>query len=76
MSGSDMTKLMIRIVLGCYTLFMLLIMLSLCKTYKAVELPLSRLDTYGLITGGYILGMMFVTFIVLMTLELISIRGK
>ena len=76
MSGSDMTKLMIRIVLGCYTLFMLLIMLSLCKTYKAVELPLSPLDTYGLITGGHILGMIAVIFLVLMSLELISIRGK
>ena len=76
MSDSDMTKLMIRIVLGCYTLFMLLIMLSLCKTYKAVELPLTSLDTYGLITGGHILGMMAITFIVLMTLELISIRSK
>lgn len=76
MLDSDMTKLMMRIVLGCYTLFILLIMLSLCKTYKAVELPLTSLDTYGIITGGHILGMMFVTFIVLMTLELISIRGK
>lgn len=76
MSGSDMTKLMIRIVLGCYTLFMLLIMLSLCKTYKAVELPLSPLDTYGLITGGHILGMIAVTFLVLMSLEMISLRDK
>ena len=76
MSGSDMTKLMIRIVLGCYTLFMLLIMLSLCKTYKAVELPLSPLDTYGLITAGHILGMIAVTFLVIMSLELISTRSK
>ena len=76
MSGSDMIKLMIRIVLGCYTLFMLLIMLSLCKTYKAVELPLTSLGTYGQITGGHILGMMFITFFALMALELISIRGK
>nr|DAN42153.1 MAG TPA: hypothetical protein [Caudoviricetes sp.]DAR73750.1 MAG TPA: hypothetical protein [Caudoviricetes sp.] len=76
MSGSDMSKLMIRIVLGCYTLFMLLLMLSLCKTYKAVELPLSPLDTYGLITGGHILGMMAITFLALISLQMISLRDK
>lgn len=76
MSDSDISKLMIRIVLGCYTLFMLLILISLMKTFKVVALPLESLYAYWLITASHIAGMMFVTFLMLLTLECVSLRGK
>ena len=76
MSDSDITKLMICITVSCYILFMVLSIISLIDTHKAIELPLESLYSYWLITASHIAGMMFLTFMALLTLEAISLRDK
>lgn len=76
MSDSDMSKLMVGITTGCYILLMTLSVISLIDTHKAIELPLESLYDYLAITASHIAGMMFITFLALLTLECISIRSK
>lgn len=76
MSDSDMSKLMVGMTMGCYILLMTLLVISLIDTHKAIELPLESLYDYLVITASHIAGMMFITFLALLTLECISIRSK
>lgn len=76
MSDSDISKLMIAITTGCYILLIILSVISLIETHNAVELPLESLYDYLAITVSHIAGMMFITFLALLTLECISMRSK